>query len=236
MDPYKLLGISPSASDEEVTQAYRSMAKKYHPDLHPNDKQAEQKMKEINAAYEQIKRNKHGGASYEQPGGNPFTGQRTQGPYGPYGQQGQGSGDPFGGFDWSAFEELFGGRRQWQQQQQAGGSPRMQAVHNFIVNRQYQQAIHLLTEIPERDAQWHYYSALANAGLGNRVAALNHAREASTLEPENPDYRSLYTQFQQGSFTYQQAGSGFGFNMGNMSSSLWQLCLAQLACWFCCRC
>ena len=70
-DPYKVLGVSPSATDEEVTQAYRKMAKRYHPDLNPGDKNAEQKMKEINAAYDQIKKNKHGGASYEQPyGGN----------------------------------------------------------------------------------------------------------------------------------------------------------------------
>ena len=112
----------------------------------------------------------------------------------------------------------------------------MRAVYNFIVNRQYQQAVHLLTEITERDAQWYYYSALANAGLGNRVVALNHAREAANMDPGNQEYQSLYAQFQQGGFTYQQAGSGFGFNMGNSQASLWQCCLAQLACWFCCRC
>ena len=54
-DPYKVLGLSPGASDEEVTKAYRKLAKKYHPDLNPNDKEAAKKMSEINAAYEQIK-------------------------------------------------------------------------------------------------------------------------------------------------------------------------------------
>ncbi|MBR4305169.1 MAG: DnaJ domain-containing protein, partial [Clostridia bacterium] len=49
-DPYKVLGISPDATDEEVKKAYRTMAKKYHPDLNPGDKNAEQKMKEINEA------------------------------------------------------------------------------------------------------------------------------------------------------------------------------------------
>lgn len=54
-DPYKVLGVSPNASDEEIKKAYRDLAKKYHPDLHPGDKECERKMNEINAAYEQIK-------------------------------------------------------------------------------------------------------------------------------------------------------------------------------------
>lgn len=54
-DPYKVLGVSSDASDEEIKKAYRSLAKKYHPDLHPNDPAAQAKMNEINAAYEQIK-------------------------------------------------------------------------------------------------------------------------------------------------------------------------------------
>ncbi len=54
-DPYKVLGVSPDASDEEIKQAYRRLAKKYHPDLNPGDEAAAKKMQQINAAYEQIK-------------------------------------------------------------------------------------------------------------------------------------------------------------------------------------
>ena len=54
-DPYQVLGVSPGASDEEVTKAYRKLAKKYHPDLNPGDASAAEKMSEINAAYDQIK-------------------------------------------------------------------------------------------------------------------------------------------------------------------------------------
>ena len=76
-DPYKVLGVSPDASDEEIKQAYRRLAKKYHPDLNPGDETAAKKMQEVNAAYEQIK--------------NPEKAQQSTG-YGGYGY------DPFGGY------------------------------------------------------------------------------------------------------------------------------------------
>ena len=74
-DPYKVLGVSPDASDEEIKRAYRALAKKYHPDLNPGDETAAKKMQQVNAAYEQIK--------------NPDKG-RQAGGYSQY--------DPFGGF------------------------------------------------------------------------------------------------------------------------------------------
>jgi len=51
-DYYKILGVSRNASEKEIKQAYRRLARKHHPDLNPGDKSAEAKFKEINAAYE----------------------------------------------------------------------------------------------------------------------------------------------------------------------------------------
>lgn len=56
-DPYEILGVSPNASDDEIKQAYRMLAKKYHPDKYANSPLAEsasEKMKEINSAYDRI--------------------------------------------------------------------------------------------------------------------------------------------------------------------------------------
>ena len=75
-DPYKVLGVEPGASDEEIKRAYRALAKKYHPDRNTGDEEAAKKMQQVNAAYEQIK--------------NPGSAQQNQG-YGGYSQY-----DPFG--------------------------------------------------------------------------------------------------------------------------------------------
>src|SRR5216110_807608 len=51
-DYYQTLGVAKSASDKEIKQAYRKLARKHHPDVNPGDKSAESKFKEINEAYE----------------------------------------------------------------------------------------------------------------------------------------------------------------------------------------
>ena len=81
MDPYKVLGVSPHATDEEVKAAYRDLARKYHPDNYQNNPLADlasEKMTEINQAYDQImemRRNgKHAGSggSYRQSSAGSF--------------------------------------------------------------------------------------------------------------------------------------------------------------------
>ena len=65
-DPYKVLGVSPDASDEEIKKAYRALARKYHPDKYRDSDLADlasEKMKEVNAAYEEIQNIRKNGGS-----------------------------------------------------------------------------------------------------------------------------------------------------------------------------
>jgi len=99
-DYYETLGVSKSASQDEIKSAYRKLAKLYHPDLHPNDPQCAQKFKEVNEAYEVLgDSNKR--SNYDQFGsasGNPndFFGGNSSGGFGGFNT---------GGF--SGFEDIF---------------------------------------------------------------------------------------------------------------------------------
>ena len=66
-NPYEVLGISPSATDEEVKKAYRELSRKYHPDSYVNNplaELAEEKFKEVQQAYEQIMKQRQNGGGY----------------------------------------------------------------------------------------------------------------------------------------------------------------------------
>ncbi len=67
IDYYKILGVDKNASEKDIKKAYRKLARKYHPDLNPNDKEAEKRFKEINEAYE-VLGNKENREKYDKYG------------------------------------------------------------------------------------------------------------------------------------------------------------------------
>lgn len=66
MNPYRVLGVRENAPDEEIARAYKRLAKKYHPDLNPNNADASGKMGEINRAYEDIRALRRSGTAFRQ--------------------------------------------------------------------------------------------------------------------------------------------------------------------------
>lgn len=88
-DYYKILGVDRKASEDDIRKAYRKLAKQYHPDYNPNNKQAEDRFKEINEAYEVLS-DKKKRSYYDRVGSDYSSWQR------------RGGGDP-GGFNWDQY-------------------------------------------------------------------------------------------------------------------------------------
>ena len=182
-NPYEVLGVPRNASNDEIKKAYRTLSKKYHPDSYidnPLADLAEEKFKEVQAAYEQIMDEREG-----------------RGPtYSTYGQT------------YSSEPE----------------TDEMKMVRNYINSRNFREALNTLMRIQNRNAMWYYYSAVANLGVGNNVVALQHAKQAAVLEPNNLEYRNFANELQLRSQQYQNRGYGYGrqsFGTGNLCCDLW---------------
>lgn len=182
-NPYEVLGVPRNASNDEIKKAYRQLCKKYHPDSYvdnPLSDLAEEKFKEVQAAYEQIMKEREGGGySYSATGQTQSTSQETA---------------------------------------------ELQAARNFINNRRFHEALNVLSNIGNRNAMWYYYSAIANMGIGNNLVAVDHAKQAAAMEPNNMEYVNFANQMQFRGQQYQNMGYGYGrqsFGTGNLCCDLW---------------
>jgi len=206
-NPWQVLGVSPTASDEEITKAYRSLAKKYHPDLHPGDEECARKMAEVNSAYDLIKSGK---ASSAQSGYSQSGYSQTG-----YSQTGYSYGYSYG-----------------DEYSYTNDTERMNAALRYIQLHAYSQAIAVLNTVTTRGGRWHYYMAICSVGLGNTVYALEHARVACELEPENEKYRELYDRLTARGNTYAQTEQTYTMPRLRFRSPCFWLCLANCLCGF----
>lgn len=183
MDPYKVLGVTRSASQEEIKKSYRNLSRKYHPDANinnPNREEAEEKFKEIQQAYHQIMdERENGGFGY------------GEGSY--YGSgfgssSGYGSFSGFTGANDSSYEEY---------------NMHLIAASNYIANRYFKEALNVLNQMEEKNGRWYYLCAMANIGLGNNIIALEQARQAAGMEPGNMEFAALVRRLETGNIRYE---------------------------------
>lgn len=231
-DPYQVLGISRNATEEEIKKAYKALSRKYHPDANinnPNKDQAEEKFKEIQAAYQQIMKERTEGYSSSGYGSQGYRGSSG---YGTQGSSGYGDYGPFGGFG-GFYGSSYGGNSNNTGYEE---DTHLRAAGNYIRNGYYKEARTVLDNmgLQERKGRWYYYSAIAHSGLGNHVAALEHARKAAALEPNNAEYRSLVNQFESGGTWYQQRQAAYGYPTMGGSNLCMKLCIANMVCNLCC--
>ena len=128
-DYYEVLGIDKGASEKEIKRAFRKMAKKYHPDLNPGDKEAEHKMKEVNEAYEVLS-DSDKRSRYDRFGHDGVNGQGAGG-FGGFGQGAGGFGDIF-----EDIFDMFGGGSSSRRK----SGPRKGADLKYRVNIKFEEA------------------------------------------------------------------------------------------------
>lgn len=166
MDPYKVLGVSPTATDDEVKRAYRDLARKYHPDNYVNNPLADlakEKMQEINDAYDTIMKQRQNGGG--QSG---------------YSQQSSGYG---GGYSGASYGGGYAGPNAGVYNQ----------VRNAINVGNVGLAEELLSRISQRDAEWHFLRANVCYRKGWFDEAQQEINQACTMNPNNLEYRRMQT-------------------------------------------
>ena len=208
MDPYKVLGVSRSASQEEIKKSYRNLSRKYHPDANinnPNKKEAEDKFKEIQQAYHQIMDERENGGY---AGGFGYGDAGNSGYYSGFGTGFSSSSD-------SENEEY---------------NMHLRAASNYIANRYYREALNVLNQMNEKNGQWYYLSAMANVGLGNDIIALEQSRQAMEMEPENIQYVTLVRRLETGNIWYEDIHHSYDTPGEADGGFCMKLCLTYALC------
>lgn len=159
-----------------------------------------------------------------------------------YGQQGYGQQnygytgfdgfDGFEGFDPFGFGFGFGGYQQAGPSASGTDTPEMQAARNFVANGRYAEARRVLDGMTGRNARWYYLSSLANQGLGKSVDALQDARRAVQLDPNNTEYQMHLRRMQNPGQTYRTQTTYA--QPGGLLRWCWSMILLNLLCNCCC--
>ncbi|MBQ6239186.1 MAG: J domain-containing protein [Firmicutes bacterium] len=197
-DPYEVLGISRYATDDEVKKAYRELAKQYHPDRYvdnPLSDLAQEKFQEVQNAYETIMKERQNG-SYGRTGYNSgySNSSYSSSSYSNNGYSGYNGYNGYSGDN--AYED-------------ANSSEEMTLAGSYLQMGRYREALNLLARVSRRDAQWNYYCAVANQGVGNSMDALYYARQAVSMDPHNVQYRNFLNQLSQASNIYKNRSNNY---------------------------
>ena len=184
-DPYSVLGVKPDASDQEIKKAYRELARKYHPDNYvdnPLADLAEEKMKEVNEAYEAIQKQRSGG------GGGGYS---------------QSSSSSSGGYQYGYQQQSYGG---------GTNNPTYSRVRSLINMGDLNSAERLLQEVPQKNGEWYFLMGSIAYRRGWLDEAMQNYNLAVQMEPGNPEYRQALNMMQRGGQAYRPYGHSGGMD------------------------
>lgn len=205
-DPYKTLGLSPGATEEEIKAAYRELVKKYHPDKYqdnPLADLAQEKLQEVNEAYDYLMKSGAG---------------RASGPSGGFSSRGYSSGSYQSGSGYS------------------GGSyanADYAAIRAAINSGQLARADEMLIQHPTRDAEWFFLSGILSYRKGYFDDGLSNVRQAMSMDPNNQEYRQVYSQMTGSGMQYRNLSGNRGYNQDACMQCIECYCCSSLIspCW-----
>ena len=184
-DPYKTLGLSPGATEEEIKAAYRELVKKYHPDKYQNNPLADlaqEKLQEVNEAYDYLMKSGAG---------------RASGASGGFSSRGYSSGSYQSGSGYSG---------------SSYANADYAAIRAAINSGQLARADEMLIQHPTRDAEWFFLSGILSYRKGYFDDGLSNVRQAMSMDPNNQEYRQVYSQMTGSGMQYRNLSGNRGYN------------------------
>ena len=233
MNPYEVLGVSENASDKEVRSAYLKLVKKYHPDRYqdnPLKNLADEKLKEINEAYDIITREraqaKSGGGSGSYSGGYSSGGSYGSGSYSNGYSDGHSGGYSSGGSYADPGDNGY-----------SGGSYQSQfaRVRQCLNNQSISEAVAILDTIPVHNGEWYYLYGIIYFRSGEYSQAYDYLSQATRLEPNNTEYRQAFNALSsRGSRRYHRSYDSSSET--SASSAVCNVCSSLMCADCCCEC
>lgn len=232
-DPYEILGIPRDASEDEIKAAYRNLAKKYHPDNFAGAPDiasvAEDKMREVNEAYDAIiKGRKNGSGAAGGAGKSSSSG--SEGKSSGARQEHTGGGSASSGGAASGAGATAGGSSKY------STTTEFPNIRNLIMAGRYDDADEVLNASPseKRSAEWNFLKGTVLYRRGWLEQAYTYLQTAVNMDPNNYEYRAAYNQA-----SGMRSGRGGGYKVsGNDGAgcSLCSSCCSLMCADQCCEC